>query len=186
VADSNGVNLTGSTGHGITVSVDGQPQLDLTQAFNYDLNSCTMGQAQHQFTPGQLLPGSHSLQVLAWDAANNPGSAQTTFKVVSIGQLALGSVLNYPNPLKQSTRFTFTLTEPAQVSIKIYTVAGRLVKAIEGISGNASFNYDDPLLLWDGRDDRGDAVSNGVYLYKVTAQGAGAKAEQIGKLMVLR
>lgn len=186
VSDSNGVNLTGSTGHGITITVDDQSPIDLTQAFNYNLDSWTVGRAQYQFAPGQLTPGAHSVQAIAWDAANNPNTAQTTFSVVSVGQLAVNDVLNYPNPMRNSTRFTFTLSEPAQVSIRIYTVAGRLVKDIEGINGNASFNYSDPLLTWDGRDERGDPVSNGVYLYKVTASGAGAKAEKIGKLMVLR
>jgi hypothetical protein len=186
VADSNGINLTGSTGHGITVTVDDQQPIDMTEAFNYDLNSCTTGRAQYQFLSGQLSPGTHSVQAIAWDAANNPAGVQASVNVAASGQMVLSDVLNYPNPMKNTTRFTFTLSDPAEISIKIYTVAGRLIKSLEGGYVSDYFDYDNPLLVWDGRDEQGDAISNGLYLYKVTAQGAYDKAEKIGKLMVLR
>jgi hypothetical protein len=184
ISDGNGVNLTGRTGHGITITVDEGDPLDVTDSFNYELNSYTTGRAEYRFSAGQLTPGLHTVQAIAWDAANNPNSTQTTFNVMSQGQLAVTDVLNYPNPMKSSTRFTFWLTEDADVSIKIFTVAGRLVRTIEDIAGKGGdFNYQ---VVWDGRDHRGDPVSNGVYLYKLTAKGAGSSAEQIGKLMVLR
>ncbi|MFH1861769.1 MAG: type IX secretion system sortase PorU, partial [bacterium] len=187
VADSNGVNLTGSPGHGITVSIDGQTPLDLTSAFSYYLDSYTTGRAEYQLSAGELAPGPHAAQAFAWDAANNPNLAEVGFEVVSEEELRIFDVLNYPNPFSTTTRFTFCLTVAAEVTIKIYTVAGRLVKVIKSISGQTQFNASDPLLVWDGRDSQGDLLSNGVYLYKVIAQGYnGTKAEEIGKLMFLR
>ncbi len=187
VSDSNGINLTGSVGHGIIVTIDDLNPLDLTEAFTYDLDSYTTGKAEYQFLPGELSAGTHELQAMAWDAANNPSISSVDFVVVGDEELRLTNVLNYPNPFSGTTRFTFSLTETAEVTIKIYTVAGRLVKAISGIQGNASFNYDDPALVWDGRDAQGDLVSNGVYIYKVLARGLnGKEAEEIGKLMFIR
>lgn len=191
VSDSNGVNITGNVGHGITVTIDGQTVIDLTDAFSYYLDSHTSGAAGHDFLPGEISSGSHTAEAVAWDAANNPSTAEISFEVLSTGTLKLEKLLNYPNPFKGSTHFTFVLSgggaDRAEVSIKIYTVAGRLVKVISGIKGEDNFNYNDPSLVWDGRDEQGDLLSNGVYLYKVKAKGTdGSTAEEIGKLMVIR
>jgi hypothetical protein len=188
VWDSNGVNLTGSTGHGITVAIDGQNPVDLTGEFSYELDSYTMGRAEYQFSPGELGAGTHLAEAMAWDAANNPNSAQVSFEVLQSGRLSLTDLLNYPNPFSGTTRFTFKISQaPAMVSIKIYTVAGRLVREISDVSVDDEFDYDNPMLVWDGRDAEGDLLSNGLYLYKVKAEGAdGSSAEDIGKLMFIR
>jgi hypothetical protein len=187
VADSNGVNLTGSVGHGIMATVDDSNPIDLTDAFTYYLNSYTTGRAEYKFTPGEIPPGRHTLNAIAWDAANNPNTASLDFEVVGTDRLKISDVLNYPNPFSKNTRFTFTLTEEAEVTIKIYTVAGRLIKVISDIPGVPSFNYDHPLLNWDGRDEQGDVISNGVYIYKIIARGFnGNRDEATGKLMVIR
>ncbi|MBU1881029.1 T9SS type A sorting domain-containing protein, partial [bacterium] len=188
VTDSNGVNLTGSVGHGIVVTIDGQTPVDLTESFSYFLDSYTSGRAEYTFGGGELSPGVHTAEAIAWDAANNPNIASTTFEVVSASSdIRVTDALNYPNPMKSQTRFTFCLTEPANVTIKVYTVAGRLVKVISDVPGESSFNYDDDRLVWDGRDEKGDMLSNGAYIYKVIAEnGAGARDEAIGKLIVMR
>lgn len=188
VSDSNGVNLTGSVGHGIVVSIDGQNPIDLTESFSYYLDSYTTGRAAHTFLPGELTPGMHTAEAIAWDAANNPNMVETTFEVVSSSQeIRVTDVLNYPNPMKSHTRFTFCLTEPANVTIKIYTVAGRLVKVISEVPSEGTFNYEDDRLLWNGTDEQGHKLSNGTYIYKVVAEnGAGVSGEATGKLIVMR
>ncbi|RJP74165.1 MAG: T9SS C-terminal target domain-containing protein [Candidatus Zixiibacteriota bacterium] len=186
VADSNGVNLTGSVGHGITVSFDGQNPLDLTNAFTYDLDSYTTGRAAYQLTPGELAPGPHTALATAWDAANNPNTAEISFEVIGSGELRVTDVLNYPNPFHRTTNFTFWVTEPAVATIKVYTVSGKLVKVIRDVPAQ-EFTYDNPTLVWDGRDQQGDLISNGVYLYKVTAVTPdGRTAEETGKLVFMR
>jgi hypothetical protein len=187
IADSNGINLTGSVGHALLVTVDEQNPIDLTSSFSYFLNSHTTGRAEYQFSPGEFSAGNHNVHAIAWDAANNPSTADATFNLMNPGELKLTQVLNYPNPVKNNTRFTFFLTEPAQVTIKIYTVSGKLVKSISNINGVASFNYDDPQLAWNGRDGEGDDLSNGVYLYKIIAKGiSGKEVSEKGKLIIMR
>ncbi|HEX7343973.1 MAG TPA: T9SS type A sorting domain-containing protein, partial [bacterium] len=188
VSDSHGVNLTGSTGHGIVVTIDGQNPIDLTDAFSYDLDSYMTGRAEYQFAPGELSGGVHQAEAMAWDAANNPNTAQVAFEVLAGGELGLADLLNYPNPFSGTTRFTFRLTEaPALVSIKVYTVAGRLVKEFRDVPVDDVYDVNNPHLVWDGRDEEGDLLSNGVYLYKILAESAdGRSAEEIGKLMFLR
>ncbi|MGE5435935.1 MAG: C25 family cysteine peptidase, partial [Syntrophothermus sp.] len=89
-------------------------------------------------------------------------------------------VFNYPNPFKQKTSFTFNLTEnDVKVHIKIYTVAGRLIKEIyPNDLLKVGFNN----IEWDGKDQDGDEVSNGVYLYKVIIEKDGKTDTKIQKL----
>ncbi|TKJ41804.1 hypothetical protein CEE37_04345 [candidate division LCP-89 bacterium B3_LCP] len=191
VIDSNGVNITGSAGHGIVVTIDGSIPFDLTDSFSYELDSHTSGRAEYKISAGEISPGLHNAEAIAWDVANNPNIAQVSFEVTGWEEFRVTDVLNYPNPFNNYTRFTFVLAgsgaSGANVSIKIYTVAGRLVKVIDGIIGNDSFNYDDPALVWNGRDEEGDLLSNGVYIYKVKAVGlTGNIANETGKLIVMR
>lgn len=192
VSDSNGVNLTGSAGHGIIVTIDGEFPIDLTDSFSYELDSYTSGTAEYTFSVGEINPGLHTAEAIAWDAANNPNTAQVSFEVTGWDELRITDVLNYPNPFNNYTRFTFVLAgaeaEGSDITIKIYTVAGRLVKVIDGIVGSDSFNYSEPNLLWNGRDHSGTQVSNGVYLYKVLVEGNPSRrlVEETGKLIVMR
>lgn len=192
VSDSNGVNLTGSAGHGIIVTIDGETPIDLTDSFAYQLDSYTSGTAEYELSTGEIDPGVHIAEAIAWDAANNPNTAQVSFEVAGWDELRITDVLNYPNPFNNYTRFTFILAgseaEGSDVTIKIYTVAGRQVKVIKGIVGVDSFNYSDPNLLWDGRDHSGTQVSNGVYVYKVVVEGNPSRrlVEETGKLIVMK
>ncbi|PIE78659.1 MAG: hypothetical protein CSA15_06725, partial [Candidatus Delongbacteria bacterium] len=76
--------------------------------------------------------------------------------------------LNYPNPAKDNTYFTFVSSEPLKirkVGVKIYTVNGRLIKKVTESSPDISGNF--VKVYWDLKDDDGDKPSNGVYIYKV-------------------
>jgi hypothetical protein len=72
---------------------------------------------------------------------------------------------NFPNPFNPTTRIAFGLAAPANVSLRIYDAAGRLVRVLaEG--ARPAGNYSE---LWDGRDARGAAVASGIYFYRLTA-----------------
>lgn len=84
----------------------------------------------------------------------------------------------YPNPLNPGTTIAFGLPRPGAASVKVYSVAGRLVRTLldESLPSGHHAAY------WDGTDDRGQAVSSGVYFYRVDAGGR----EFSGKVIVLR
>ncbi len=94
-------------------------------------------------------------------------------------------VYNYPNPTSGETYFTFKLTQiPDEIRIRIFTIAGRLIKEIDVPS--TDLRYDFNKIYWDGRDADGDILANGVYLYKVILT-AGTKQEGITqKLAIVR
>lgn len=70
---------------------------------------------------------------------------------------------NYPNPFNPETTFKYSLPKKTHVSIKIYNIFGQVVATIkegEQPAGNYS-------AIWDGRNDFGQLVSSGVYLYEM-------------------
>ncbi len=72
---------------------------------------------------------------------------------------------NYPNPFNPSTVISFQLPEGSDVSLAIYNPNGQLVKKLvagEMAAGRHSF-------VWDAKDDRGERVASGVYVYVLKA-----------------
>ncbi|MCW8812989.1 MAG: T9SS type A sorting domain-containing protein, partial [Chlorobium sp.] len=135
------------------------------------------------FTP--VLPdGEYTLNVLWKDSEGNivDSSGVEKFFLVS-NEAKLLYVYNYPNPTNGETYFTFKLTQiPEEIRIKIFTIAGRLVKELK--YNSADLKYDFNKLYWDGRDEDGDVLGNGVYLYKVIMK-AGDKTEDITQKLAI-
>jgi hypothetical protein len=75
---------------------------------------------------------------------------------------------NYPNPFNPSTRIQYSIKEQAHVTLKIYNVAGQLVKTL--VNKEQSPRADGYTVQWSGRSDAGTPVSSGVYFYKLVAK----------------
>ena len=94
-------------------------------------------------------------------------------------------VYNYPNPTSGETHFTFKLTQiPDEMRIKIYTIAGRLIKDIKIPATDLTYDFNK--IYWDGRDEDGDIIANGVYLYKVILTVGDKTEDVIQKLAIVR
>jgi hypothetical protein len=186
--DGSGLNTTGTgIGHKITgiLNENEASPIDLSGYFVGDLNAGgKSGTIKYKFNG--LESGDYKVQVRAWDIFNNSSESEEHFTVVGGSDMAIRDVLNYPNPFSSSTTFTFqrNTSDPVDVKIKVYTVAGRMIKEIEGMSITDKFVRID----WDGRDNDGNLLSNGVYLYKVIIKGAqeAGRQEVLGKLAVIR
>lgn len=139
------------------------------------------GTANFSFAPN-LENGTYRLQVTATDTSENT----TEYEVVLTLDEAvnLSEVFNVPNPTENGkTHFTYQLLQPPdKVTIKIYTVNGRLIKTITEASAARGANE----TFWDGRDEIGMRCANGVYLYRVIAHTNKGSVEKIGKLAILR
>jgi hypothetical protein len=122
------------------------------------------------WTP-KLEDGRHVLEVLAKDASGNffdSTSSRSVFNVYNNPDLL--QVYNYPNPFSDNTYFTFELRgviPPEEFKIKIFTVAGRLIKELMPSSPlQIGFNK----IYWDGKDEDGDEIANGLYFYKIISK----------------
>ncbi|MCL6097190.1 MAG: hypothetical protein M1391_01270, partial [Bacteroidetes bacterium] len=73
---------------------------------------------------------------------------------------------------------------PDELKIKIFTVSGRLIKEL--IVPPSNLSYDFNRIEWDGRDQDGDLVANGVYLYKVIMKKGTETIQATQKLAIVR
>jgi len=80
------------------------------------------------------------------------------------------------------------LTDDAdQVTIKIYTVAGRLVKTFDNLPTGVGYHeFPRTLYGWDCKDEAGFPLANGVYFYKVIARKGGKTLEKTMKMAILK
>ena len=132
-----------------------------------------------------LANGDYQLHIAATDTSENIAELVTTFTLNE--KVTLSEVFNVPNPVDRTfggrTFFTYQLAQaPDRVTIKIYSVNGRLLKTLEDVSAKRGTNETG----WDCRDEMGVRCANGVYFYRITADTADGKIEQIGKLAILR
>ncbi len=179
--DENGINITGETGHNISLQIDDQAPRDISGFFAYDKNSFQEGKIEYPLT--QLKNGTHVIKIQAFDNLNNLSVTEVQVKVASTQDILLTEVVNYPNPFKDHTRFTFQTNLPgADVTVKIYTVTGRLIQELHGVS---ALGYNDEI-QWDGRDRDGDEIANGVYLYKIILRDGKKEKTHIDKLVIMR
>lgn len=179
IRDALGVNISPGVPEGeIRAWMDNEPYRDLGPFFIYDLDSDSSGQAVFS---SRLEPGTHALTVRAYDCFGNYSTLRRSF-LVADDNSSLGQVYNYPNPTSGGTHFTFQLPINADVTIRIYTVAGRLIKTIEALGLGAGYRQ----VYWDGRDESGDQPANGVYLYRITMRGAGREESKYSKIMIMR
>jgi hypothetical protein len=113
---------------------------------------------------------------------NQPGF-ERVFVVSS--DLAIMNCYNYPNPIKENTHFTFKLPQvPEELTIRIYTIAGRLVKEIK--KSSSELNIDFNRIYWDTKDQDGNSLANGVYLYKVIVKKNGKSESVTQKLAIVK
>ena len=95
--------------------------------------------------------------------------AQGTAKVVVVeAELPATYTLfqNYPNPFNPGTTINYSLPEMAITCLRIYNLSGQVVRTLVDDDHHPSGNY---TIVWDGRDDIGQAVSSGVYFYRLEA-----------------
>ncbi len=126
--------------------------------------------------PSELIEdGKYTLFVQGTDKSGNlSGDLDYTVSFEVIHEASVTNMMNYPNPFSTSTRFVFTLTgsdAPDEIIIQIMTVSGRVVREItEDQLGPIYIGRNITEYAWDGTDEFGDPLANGVYLYRVKTE----------------
>ena len=190
--DVNGINTASGIGHDIVAIIDGDETnpIVLNDYYQTDVDDYTKGTLSFPFR--DLESGLHTLTLKAWDVYNNSSISEIQFVVFDKDQtLVVNNVLNYPNPFVNYTEFWFNhnSSEPLDVSIQIFTVSGKLVRTLNGqtsggVKATSSLSRD---IVWDGRDDFGDKIGKGVYVYKLKVHSnlLNKTVEKIEKLVIL-
>ena len=134
------------------------------------------------FRPDRLADGLHELKVYVRDASGNPsGSKPYSIKFNVINESSITHFVPYPNPFTTSMKFVFTLTGsevPDNIRIKIMTLTGKIVREISSAElGPLRIGNNVSQFAWDGTDQFGDRLANGVYLYQVQVRYKGQEVK---------
>ena len=189
IADENGINTVGNgIGHDIVAILDGETSnpFILNDFYSAGLNDYQHGEVRYQFQ--NLTPGKHTVDLKVWDVNNNSGTASIEFMVQKKEEPTLEHVYNYPNPFTTKTSFMFEHNQACnslEVQIQVYTISGRLVKTIQRQVSTQGFRSEG--IEWDGKDEFGDQLAKGVYVYRLMIKNLDGKtAEKTEKLVILK
>jgi hypothetical protein len=156
----------------------------LNNYFENAENDPTVGYINYPFK--ELPEGKYSLELKAYDNLDNSSVALTEFIISESAELAIEHLLNYPNPFTTSTSFYFeqNQSKPIEYLIQIFTISGKEIKSFKNIHDGSS-NKVGPI-LWDGKDEFGDPIGRGVYIYKLTVQFGDQSESVLNKLVILK
>lgn len=189
LSDESGINALGNgIGHDIVATLDDDTEgaLVLNDYFFYKRDSYQKGDIR--YTMPAIPPGAHQLTLKAWDLQNNSSVAHIDFLVSDSIGLNIRNALNYPNPFRDYTYFTFThnqFDETLNAEVWIYDLNGSLVRKL-GPSEISASGYDASTLLWDGTTNTGTKVRAGLYVYHMILDNKKNSQIQLsGKLIVM-
>ena len=162
-------------GDTVTLQLDGEPIKpdSLLPAASFDAGPRPL------FRP-QLADGRYELTVALWRDGERVGARIVHFVIST--ELVLRNALVYPNPVSAGAAFTFALSHDATAAVDIYALSGRLVRQLPPLLLPAGFAQ----VWWDGRDDGGQPVASGTYLFRVEAVAGERRVEASGPFVVMR
>ena len=180
LSDNLGINLARTgLGHELTAQLTNNPAIVLNDNYVAVGNEGRLGTALYTFD--NLTPGEYRVRVKAWDVNNNSTEGALTFVVSEQPALAIQSVRAYPNPMVEQTTLELTHNRPGDAlnwTVQIYDRAGRLLRQQTGQCDECPETV--PLGQWDGKEDSGNLIINGLYIYRVqlraTSDGTNAQA----------
>ncbi len=172
VSDESGINTTGNgIGHDIVSVIDDNKGLTfvLNDYYEADENKYNKGKIVYPFS--ELPDGEHNLSFKVWDVHNNSSTAYLNFVVVSIDQVVVENLMNYPNPFINETSFVFDHNQKGNeidVMLEIFRLDGQIVRTINTTLHPEGFRSEP--IIWDGDTYNGGKIVPGFYVYQVTVR----------------
>lgn len=189
VYDESGINTVGNgIGHDLKAVLDesyDSPYV-LNTYFTADLDTYKSGTVRFPFS--DLEDGEHLLEFKVWDVQNNSATALTSFLVVNSLNVALESVIAYPNPASSHVSFRVEHNQVCQLveaEVEVYDASGRQVKVFtKDLVSHGSLT---DVASWNLIDGSGADVPAGIYLFKIKITTENGTYAQYGsKLVVVR
>ncbi|HOH83011.1 MAG TPA: C25 family cysteine peptidase [Bacteroidales bacterium] len=127
------------------------------------------------YNPDFLQDGVYQFFVEARDISHNEsGSNEYAISFEVVNKPSITHVMNWPNPFNNATHFVFTLTGsevPTYFKIQIMNISGKVVREIDLAElGPIHIGRNITEYAWNGTDEFGDRLANGVYLYRVVTR----------------
>ena len=164
VEDSTALDFREQADEGITIEVEGIE--NPYHPYPYLEQSSKKAVLRKSFTLESFPEGHYVFRVRALDVLGNAATKAVNLEITEDMKSGLVDVFNVPNPVgKKGTTFYFknlAVDRASQVNIFIYNQHGRLVKVIkDAVSG---------VTHWDGKDNHGRKLANGLYHYVVRSE----------------
>ncbi len=187
--DENGINTASGIGHDISAILDGDDSnpFIMNDFYETEVDDFTKGVVNFKFR--DLEPGLHTLTFKGWDVYNNSSTQEIQFVVEESSGFVINNVLNYPNPFVSQTEFWFehsgAVSDLLEVQVQVFTVSGKVLWTTnQSLSGKTSYREE---IQWGGRDDFGNKIGKGVYVYKISVKSTltNQRVEKFEKLVKL-
>ncbi len=184
--DPSGINLSGAgLGHKMALSLDGKRYLDnLESYYEPDASDVTSGHIAYPLS--DLDAGSHTLDLIVWDNANNSSTARIEFSIDVAAAPGIADISTDVNPARTSVVFNVTTDralEALECVIEVFDLSGALVWS--NSSSNTTGTDASIKFGWDLKDKSGKRVNRGIYLYRATVTSSnGASSSKTRKLAV--
>lgn len=191
--DSSGINITRLVpSRSVLLRIEEGTRLvaleDLADAVVFP-ESYRVGRLEFSLPAGLESGRRYTMTLEASDNRDQRGGVAVEFVLQGGGEdlLRLGRVYNVPNPLDGETTFFVSMSQSAEVRIRVYTLGGKMIREIRSAGLMSPVEAASTGIAWDGRDEEGDRLANGVYFYRVDLRGQqGASTHRIERLAVLR
>ena len=184
---SNYIGQTGSINPRVDVNSDGIVTIaDLVQVAQY------LGRSTYSSAPNRVVvpAGLTYKTVQEWiDSARAVDDGSLAFRQgIANLELLLTLIIpeetallhNYPNPFNPETWIPYHLAEPANVTLTIYSIDGKIVRHLDlGHQAAGYYQSKSRAAYWDGRNDVGERVASGIYFYTLTADGFSATRKML-------
>lgn len=186
LSDVSGINLTGGLGHEIIVVVDEDPRK------TYVLNDLFIPTSGNQsgtilFRLPALSEGKHTLRIRAWDVFNNSSSYKIDCVVRINRAVNINTLRTIPNPVSGQAIFSISMDGPTQgamLQLDLFTIGGQSVRSFSHTINEPALRFKE--LMWDGRDERGNALGSGLYVFILRIKTKdGVWTQKQGRLVVL-
>ncbi len=172
-------------GHDMVLVIDGDEKNSIALNAFYTAAPNSYQRGFVRFPMSVLSEGKHTLRIKAWDVVNNSSELTITCWVGKSGQLQLAKAMNFPNPFRYTTTFSFEHNRPDKdlpPKLAVYNAQGRLVKQFnQQVRSSGTRNVQ---IQWNGADDQGKKLGSGTYFYRIIVQDNDEQAGTTGQLIL--
>ncbi len=167
IFDENGISLLQEDlNDGIILTLDDGSFKYVGDYFKNELNTYQKGWLNYPIN--ELEEGLHTVTVGAYDTHNNYNEANIEFHVMESSNIFADKLINFPNPLRDYTNFSFEHNragEDLELNIQVFDMTGRFV--FNGFTEfkNSPGKIDN--IHWNARSSSGKKLEPGVYVYMI-------------------
>ncbi|MDR1381351.1 MAG: type IX secretion system sortase PorU [Tannerella sp.] len=189
VWDESGVNMSGSLGHNITLTIDDNPVLSYSLNDYYEnYLSGEAGEGIVKFPVPRLEEGVHKAELKILDIHNNSSTGSISFKVADNYIPTIIKLIAAPSPAREYVNFLISHNIPEtfmKIKVEVYDLQGRLQWKNE--ESGSSQMFESYRMRWNLTNGSGARVNPGIYVYRAIISTNNSKeASSAGKLIVLR